>query len=141
MKTSHSASRGDRRDKSGQALTEFAIALPLLSLLLFAIIQYGFIFAAYVTLRHGAHYTARTAALAGADSGTSNMTAIAKAAITPMLDPTQLESVVVTSNEVSGISAMNAQLTYDLPLIISFVVPGASSGTMVLKADATYRSN
>ncbi len=141
MKTSHSTRRGDRQDKSGQALTEFAITLPLLALLLFAIIQYGFIFAAYVTLRHGAHYTARTAALAGGDTGTSNTLAVAKSSITPMLDANQLQSAVVTSNTVGGLPAINAQLTYNLPLIVPFVIPGSSGGAKVLTAAATYRAN
>jgi Flp pilus assembly protein TadG len=52
----------------GQALVEFALVVPLLALLLFAIIQYGFIFNAYMNVRHAAFVTARSVAL----SGTSN---------------------------------------------------------------------
>jgi len=126
----------------GQTLIEFVVTLPLLTLLLFAIIQYGFIFGAYMTLRHGAHMTARTVSLAGYDtSNTSNTTAVATAAITPMLDPSNLTAVNVTTAMVGDLSAMSVQLNYNLPLIIRFVVPNASGNNLALKANATYRKH
>jgi Flp pilus assembly protein TadG len=127
--------------RTGSALTEFALTLPLLVFLLFGIIQYGFIFSAYVTLRHGAHFTARTLSLAASDNTTSNTMQVAKSSITPMLDPNRLQSAVLTSNTVAGLRAVNAQLVYNLPLILPIVVPGATDGTKVLTASATYRAN
>ena len=127
---------------SGQTLIEFSVTLPLLALLLFGVIQYGFILSAYMTLRHAAHLTARTVSLAGYDaSNPSNTTAIAGAAITPMLNPANLTAVNVSTTTVADLSAMNVQLNYNLPLIVRFVVPSASGNILALKANATYRKN
>jgi Flp pilus assembly protein TadG len=48
----------------GQALTEFALALPILALLLFAVIQFGIAFNNYVTLTDATRAGARKAAVA-----------------------------------------------------------------------------
>jgi Flp pilus assembly protein TadG len=125
-----------RRD--GQSMVEFALLLPLLALLLFAIIQYGFIFSAYMTLRHAANVTARTVGLASLTP--ADATAVAKQAITPMLDVSKLGAVTVNQVSVNTLNdSYSVQLTYTLPLIIKFVVPGASGNTLVLNARAIYR--
>jgi len=130
------------KTKNGQSLVEFALLLPLLALLLFGIIQYGFIFSAYMTLRHGAHVTARTATMAGFNtSNTSNVTSIASGAITPMLSAANLRPAIVTTTTVGGLDAVKVQLTYDLPLIVQFVVPNSSGNVLTISADATYRRN
>ena len=130
------------KNRNGQSLVEFALLLPLLALLLFTIIQYGFIFSAYMTLRHGAHVTARTATMAGFNtSNTSNITSSASSAITPMLNAANLRPAILTQTTVGGLSAIKVQLIYDLPLIVKFVVPNASGNILTLSADATYRRN
>src|SRR5512145_1569670 len=88
------------RARRGQSLVEFALVLPLLAVLLFAIIQYGLIFNAYMTLRHGAHVTARTLSLAGAS--TNNVQATACDAVQPVLDCARLASPVVSSATIGG---------------------------------------
>jgi Flp pilus assembly protein TadG len=47
----------------GQSLTEFALALPILALLLFAVIQFGIVFNNYVTLTDATRAGARKAAV------------------------------------------------------------------------------
>jgi Flp pilus assembly protein TadG len=47
----------------GQAMTEFALALPILALLLFAVIQFGIVFNNYVTLTDATRAGARKAAV------------------------------------------------------------------------------
>ena len=49
--------------RAGQSLTEFALALPILALLLFAVIQFGIAFNNYVTLTDATRAGARKAAL------------------------------------------------------------------------------
>jgi Flp pilus assembly protein TadG len=49
--------------ESGQSLTEFALALPVLAMLLFAVIQFGIAFNNYVTLTDAARAGARKAAV------------------------------------------------------------------------------
>ncbi len=126
--------------RSGQTLVEFALIIPLLALMLFAIIQYGFIFNTFMTLRHGAQVTSRTLALASTTTNTP--TDIACQAIQPMLDCANLTSVSVDTNvTVAGSSAVQVTLIYDMPLIIRFVVPNATSDILTLTAVATDRKN
>ena len=49
----------DLRSQKGQSLTEFALALPILVLLLFAVIQFGIVFNNYVTLTDATRAGAR----------------------------------------------------------------------------------
>jgi Flp pilus assembly protein TadG len=53
----------DIRSQQGQSLTEFALALPVLALLLFAVIQFGIAFNNYVTLTDATRAGARKAAI------------------------------------------------------------------------------
>ena len=50
MQTTLLPHRVSRRGEQGQTVTEFALVLPLLALLLFGVIQFGIIFHQYVTL-------------------------------------------------------------------------------------------
>src|ERR1043166_7565747 len=51
------------RNEQGQAMTEFALVLPVLALLLFAVIQFGIVFNNYVTLTDATRAGARKAAV------------------------------------------------------------------------------
>jgi Flp pilus assembly protein TadG len=51
------------RDEQGQTATEFALVLPILALLLFAVIQFGIVFNNYVTLTDATRAGARRAAV------------------------------------------------------------------------------
>ena len=51
------------RSERGQSLTEFALALPILALLLFAVIQFGIVFNNFVTLTDATRAGARKAAV------------------------------------------------------------------------------
>lgn len=126
-----------KNGQQGTTLVEFALVIPLLALILFAIIQYGFIFSAVSTLRHAAQVTSRTMSLGGAS--TNNASTVANAAIQPLLDPAKLQNVGVSYTTVSGTPAVRVQLTYNLPLIIKFVVPGATGNTLTLTAEAIDR--
>jgi Flp pilus assembly protein TadG len=53
----------DLGSEKGQSLTEFALALPILALLLFAVIQFGITFNNYVTLTDATRAGARKAAV------------------------------------------------------------------------------
>ena len=58
-----------RRRERGATLVEFAIAAPLLFLLVFGMIEFGWLFAKNTEIRHGAREAAR---LAVVDFGTEN---------------------------------------------------------------------
>jgi Flp pilus assembly protein TadG len=51
------------RNEQGQTMTEFALVLPVLALLLFGVIQFGILFNNYVTLTDGVRAGARKAAV------------------------------------------------------------------------------
>jgi Flp pilus assembly protein TadG len=51
------------RDEAGQTMTEFAIVLPILALLLFGVIQFGILFNNYITLTDATRAGARKAAV------------------------------------------------------------------------------
>ncbi len=128
------------RRPAGQAMVEFALILPLVALLLFGIIQYGLIFNASMTLRHGAHYAARRAALPGADLSSDAVKTDVCSVITPLLDCNRLQSPVVTTNAlVDNVRAVTVSLTYSMPILIPFVVPQASGGTLTMHSSATFR--
>ncbi len=52
-----------RRDENGAALVEFAIAAPLLILLLLGIVEFGWMFGQFNAVRHGTREGARFAAV------------------------------------------------------------------------------
>lgn len=63
--------RGEHRARSGQALVEFAVALPVFVLLLFGMLEFGFAFNHHLTLEYATREGARTgAALANLGGGT-----------------------------------------------------------------------
>lgn len=135
-KTNSRASNGVQ----GQALVEFALVVPLLALLLFGIIQHGFIFNGYMNVRHAAHVTARSVALSGAVTNMANVTVLARQAILPPLDPSDLTSVTVQNvTLVQPNDALRVTLNYSLPLFMRFVVPGATNGRINLSGSAVYR--
>ena len=55
------------RNEQGQAMTEFALVLPVLALLLFAVIQFGIVFNNYITLTDATRAGARKAAVSRDD--------------------------------------------------------------------------
>jgi Flp pilus assembly protein TadG len=57
-------SRLSMRGESGQTMTEFALVLPLLVLLLFGVIQFGIAFNNYITLTDSVRAGARKGAVA-----------------------------------------------------------------------------
>ncbi len=130
--------------RSGQAMVEFAFVVPLLVLLLFAIIQWGFIIAAYVTLRHAAATGVRYALQVRPTPTVTQVKDLTSNAITPMLDKLKIETgyplVNLVDTSLDGTpSAMSVEIVYNLPLIIKYVVPGGSSGTKQLSAKAITR--
>ena len=116
------------------------MTLPLVALLLFAIIQYGFIFGTYITLRNASAVAARHAVLQSPIPSQTEIQNVARGAIQPMLSSNNLTTVNVTSVNVAGQPATSVTLVYNLPLIIPFVVPGKSAGgALTLSATTIMR--
>src|SRR5258706_15969671 len=125
--------------QSGQSLVEFALTLPLVALLLFGIIQYGFIFSAMLTVRNASAVGARYAVVG--PPSTANIQSVALGALAPMLTVTNNNATAtVSTTTVGSASATGVTVTYNLPLIIPFVVPGKTAGsTLALSATTVMR--
>lgn len=116
--------RVEARRSSGQAMVEFALLFPLLTLLLFAIVQYGLMFAAYITVRNASVLGARQATLYQRTAAEAQEAALN--ALTPMLDRTR-GTAVLTTTTVGGRTGVVMTVSYNMPLIIPFVVPGTGN--------------
>ena len=130
------------RSLKGQSLIEFALVLPLLALVLFAIIQYGFVLAAHIALRNATVVGARYATLQiNPAPSVAQIENITKAAVASMLDTNSLTVTVNTNATVGGVAgARVVQAQYNLRLVIPFVVPGGGpGGSVTLSATTVMR--
>jgi Flp pilus assembly protein TadG len=115
--------------EAGQAVTEFAVILPLLATLLFAIVQGGITLNHYLTLNDAVRISARTAA-ASAGLGGSGATSAAQQALTNAADGLQLQKVKVSSDWTSGDPVtVSAQTPYTITLLGVTVASGNFTST------------
>jgi Flp pilus assembly pilin Flp len=91
------------RDEQGQAMTEFAVVLPVLALILFAIIQFGIAFNNYLTLTDAVRRGARTAAVSPVTASATDLQT-AKLAVTVSSTWQAGEDVTVTATYPYSIS-------------------------------------
>ncbi|MGH7358430.1 MAG: TadE/TadG family type IV pilus assembly protein [Candidatus Rokuibacteriota bacterium] len=106
-----------RKRQEGQTLTEFAMVLPLLALLLFGVIQFGIVFHQYVTLtdsvRAGGRQGAVSRDLAGPEARVIDRVRRSAAD----LDPAKLD-VTVSSTWTQGDDVtVTATYPYDISLL------------------------
>ena len=126
------------RRNGGSTLIEFAFVLPVLLLIVFAICQYGFIFAAYTTVRNASALAARYATLSNPKPTKLEVEAVAKQALTPMLDSSKATAVANLDSTVGSLpGAKSVQVNYDLTLVLPFVVPGKTSGSILTLSATT----
>jgi Flp pilus assembly protein TadG len=107
------------RDEQGQTMTEFALVLPVLALLLFGVIQFGILFNNYVTLTDAVRAGARKAAVSRQASDPKGDAEAAVRAAADTLDQSKL-TVSVTPNTpwVHGNSVtVHAEYPYEINLI------------------------
>lgn len=119
----------DLRSQQGQSLTEFALALPILALLLFAVIQFGIVFNNYVTLTDATRAGARKAAVGRQLPNPQNATITAVRNSATDLNQGDL-SVSVTSTWQPGADvAVTATYPYAISLLGMVVKSGRLSTT------------
>jgi Flp pilus assembly protein TadG len=82
------------RDERGQAMTEFALVLPIIALLLFGVIQFGITFNNYLTLTDAVRAGARKGAVAR--HLTTNREAAVEQAVTDAATDLKLSDLDVT---------------------------------------------
>ncbi len=128
-------------DESGVTMVETAVTLPLFVLVLFGLIQWGLILSGELTLRNAAAVAARSMIVGTTPPTSTEVEAIARAAMRPMLDPDTNSTTIVsdpdyTSGGLSG--AKRVQISHSYPLLFSFVVPG-SGANFTMNAEAIMK--
>lgn len=115
------------KEETGQALTEMALVLPLLLLLVFGVTEMGRVGYAYITVNNAARAGARVASVGGDDQAIQ--TAILQAA--PALEPSQMEIQISPgfAQRASGQSA-TISVKYPVKLIVP-VVAGIPNPVLV----------
>ena len=121
------------RSEKGQSLTEFALALPILVLLLFAVIQFGIVFNNYVTLTDATRAGARKGAVSRQATNPTSVTVSAVRSSAADLNQANL-SVAVSSTWLAGSDVrVSASYPYSINLF------GVAVKTGVLTSTTTER--
>ena len=110
-------------------MAEFALVLPILAMLLFAVIQFGILFHNYVTLTDAVRAGARKAAV-GRQS--QNPYADAEAAVRASaenLDQSKLDVTIESSWQQGADVAVTATYPYDISLVGIVVASGDLEST------------
>lgn len=105
--------------QKGQSLTEFALALPILILMLFAVIQFGIIFNNYVTLTDATRAGARKGAVSRDLGAAGAQSAVVTAVKNSASDLKQSDlGITVTSAWTTGSDVtVTATYPYSIKLI------------------------
>jgi Flp pilus assembly protein TadG len=119
----------DIRSEQGQSLTEFALALPVLALLLFAVIQFGIVFNNYVTLTDATRAGARKAAVGRQLSEPQGATIAAVRASAQDLKQGKLNVTVSSTWQPTADVAVTATYPYSIKLLGIVVKTGNLSST------------
>jgi len=104
------------RNEKGQSMVEFALLLPILITILLAIIEFGFMFNAYLSLTNGAREGARLGSVGGNDAAI--VTRVED--VTSHLDPL-LMNIAITPAFRSRGDMITVTVNYDYQFITPFI--------------------
>ena len=103
---------GRTKDQSGAAAVEMALVLPILLLLVFGIIEFGFIFNRYISVTHAAREGARQMAIRPTDELPDAVAAAEASA------PDLAGNITCTGDYPAGDVQMTCSTTYSLNLFV-----------------------
>jgi Flp pilus assembly protein TadG len=115
------------RSERGQTMTEFAIVLPVLVLVVFAIIQFGIAFNNYVTLTDAVRAGARVAAVSRLDP---NRVATATNKVMQAASNLNTSSINVTVSSPTWLHGDDVSVTATYPYAISLFGLVVKSGNL-----------
>jgi Flp pilus assembly protein TadG len=116
------------RNQQGQTMTEFALVLPILALLLFAVIQFGIVFNNYITLTDATRAGARRAAVSRQDPNRDSVVMAAVRSSATDLKSSKLSVSPPTSTWDSGADVtVTATYPYSISLLGLVVKSGRLS--------------
>jgi len=130
-------------DDRGQDLVEFGLALPLLALLLFGIVESGLIYLSFNTItnaaREGAHYGAISPANEGPSTCAAPSGAIGSYAVCRLI--TGLDPVQITYRATRSGQTVALQVTYRYAFVTGLVSRAfGGSPTLTLTANSVMRT-
>jgi Flp pilus assembly protein TadG len=118
------------RSQQGQTMTEFALVLPVLALILFAVIQFGIVFNNYITLTDATRAGARKAAVSRDDPNRDADVMAAVRSSATDLDGSKLSVSPPSSTWDSGTDVtVTASYPYSISLLGLVVKSGRLSST------------
>jgi Flp pilus assembly protein TadG len=112
------------RNERGQTMAEFAIVLPVLMLVVFAVIQFGILFNNFVALTDAVRAGARTAAVSRTAANPVGATVARVQAATGDLDQTKLGVTVVSGWQHGDDVTVSATYPYSINLFGLIVQTG-----------------
>src|SRR5919108_326728 len=119
-----------KKREEGQTMTEFALVLPVLALVLFAVIQFGIVFNNYVTLTDATRAGARKAAVSRQDPNHDQHVIAAVRNSASDLDSSKLSVPPPSSTWASGDDVtVTASYPYSISLLGIVVKSGRLSST------------
>jgi Flp pilus assembly protein TadG len=119
----------------GQAMTEFALVLPILALLLFAVIQFGIAFNNYITLTDATRAGARKAAVSGKAPNPSGTCAAAIRNSARDLDQSDLVASCSSTWQPGADVTVTATYPYNISLLGMVVKSGRVSSTTLERVE------
>ena len=125
----------DFRSEQGQSLTEFALALPVLALLLFAVIQFGIAFNNYVTLTDATRAGARKAAVSGKAPNPSGTCTAAIRSSAKDLQQSDLDASCSSTWQPGADVTVTATYPYEISLLGMVVKSGRISSTTLERVE------
>jgi Flp pilus assembly protein TadG len=117
------------RNEKGQTMTEFALVLPVLALILFAVIQFGIVFNNYVQLTDATRAGARKAAVSRQTSDPVGTAVAAVRASAKDLKQGDLNVTVSSTWQPTADVAVTATYPYSISLLGMVVKSGRLSST------------
>jgi Flp pilus assembly pilin Flp len=117
-------SRRRLRDEKGQTMVEFALALPILLLIMFGVIQFGIVYNDYVTLTDATRAGARKAAVSRHEADPEGVTIEAVENSASGLDLDDLEVGVSGTFEHGEDVTVEGCYPYDIDLLGIVVASG-----------------
>ena len=119
------AKRSDLRSDRGQTMVEFALIMPVLCMVLFAIIQFGILFNDYLSLTDATRVGARKAAVSRTAANPVLVTEAAVEAAAPDLADGDLDiNVTATAWAPGGEVTVTASYPYDVNVLGMVVASG-----------------
>jgi Flp pilus assembly protein TadG len=117
------------KSQQGQSMTEFALVLPILAFLLFAVIQFGIAFNNYITLTDATRAGARKAAVSRRDPNPRNTCINAVKSSANGLKQSDLTADCVSNWQPGSDVQVTATYPYSISLLGLFTKSGRLTST------------